>query len=263
MILKIDNKIIISLLLFIIFIYLVINKDFMFENFISDKDNLYKEIVIARYSENLEWLNEDPFNKYPIICYNSGDNNNFYKTNNMQITQIDNIGKEAYVYLYHIVNNYDKLADITIFLPGSTNTIHKINHVKNLVIETEKYNNTVFISNKYEDVQQNLYDFQLDRWCSTSDENKVKNSKCKLNFANIRPFGLWYDNFFKNVKTNYVNYYGLLSIKKKHIIQKPKEFYEKLLNEFIQPNDEVAHYFERCWEAIFYPIDDAVFIDYQ
>jgi len=255
-----NNKIIIIILLilFSIFIYCDIN-----ENFNSDKDNidLYKEIVVARYNEKLEWLNEDPFNKYPIICYNSGDNNNFYKTNNMQITQIDNIGKEAYVYLYHIVNNYDKLADITIFLPGSTNTVHKINNAKHLIYETEKYNNTVFISSIFEDVQQNLYDFKLDSWCSTSDQNKIKNNECKLNLANIRPFGLWYDRFFKNVKTKYVNYFGLLSIKKKHIIQKPKEFYEQLLNEFKHPNDEVAHYFERSWEAIFYPIDDVVIIN--
>jgi hypothetical protein len=29
-----------------------------------------QEIVIARYNENLNWINEEPFNRHPIIIYN-------------------------------------------------------------------------------------------------------------------------------------------------------------------------------------------------
>ena len=32
------------------------------------------ELVIARYNEDLNWLNEEPFNKYPYIVYNKGNN---------------------------------------------------------------------------------------------------------------------------------------------------------------------------------------------
>jgi hypothetical protein len=46
------------------------------------------EIVIARYNEKLEWLKEKPFNNYPIICYNSGNDSNFYQPKNMKIVNI-------------------------------------------------------------------------------------------------------------------------------------------------------------------------------
>ena len=35
------------------------------------------EIIISRYNENLEWIKEDPFNKYNITVYNKGNNTNF------------------------------------------------------------------------------------------------------------------------------------------------------------------------------------------
>ena len=36
-------------------------------------------LVIARYNENLDWLTEEPFNKYNSIVYNKGINDNFNK----------------------------------------------------------------------------------------------------------------------------------------------------------------------------------------
>jgi hypothetical protein len=243
-------------LLFTLLILIYNKKIFNYEKF----NNNDKEIVIARFNENLEWLKEYPFNNYSVICYNSGNDNNFYQPKNMKIIHIKNIGKEAYTYLYHIINNYNNLANLTIFLPGSTNTKHKINTAIKLVEATEKFNKTIFMSTEYNDVKKDLYDFKLDKWCSTSKENILKNKDCDLPLSKIRPFGLWYKEIFGNIKTKYVNYYGLLSIQKKHIIQKPLEFYKKLLNEFKNPNDEVAHYFERSWEAIFYPMNDSIFI---
>ena len=218
------------------------------------------EIVISRYNESLEWLKEEPFNKYPIICYNAGPNDNFYKPINMKVVKIENIGKEAYVYLYHIIQNYEKLENITIFLPGSSNSSHKINIVKNQVYEVEKHNNTVFLSSKYKDVRDDLYDFKLDSWCSTSEENSKENTECKLNLASERPYGKWYDKMFGDIKTQHVNYLGILAIKRQHIIQNPIEHYIRLINELKYPNDEVAHYFERSWDAIFYPMIDAIYI---
>lgn len=229
------------------------------ETFDSTKDIV---IVVARYNENLEWLKEEPFNKYNVIVYNSGDDENFYRPENMKVVKLDNIGKEAYTYLYHICKNYDNLDDFTIFLPGSSTSDHKYKAAVKIVQETEKHRNTVFISTiKCNDVRDDWYNFYLDEWCSTSKENSKKNSNCKLTLSSVRPFGAWYDKFFKDIKTKNINYCGILSFKKEHILQRPLDSYETLLAEFKEPNDEVAHYFERAWEAIFYPLDDAVFID--
>jgi hypothetical protein len=259
--------IIILILFLLLLLLLLLEKKSDITNNCNCIENFYInnniEIVIARYNENLEWLAEEPFYKYPIICYNSGNNDDFLKLTKMKVIQINNIGKEAYVYLYHIINNYNNLSNITIFLPGSSSSYHKIENAKRQIYETEKYNNTVFFSVKYNNVRDDIYDFQIDDWCSTSNENTLANPKCELNLAKIRPFGKWFDKYFEDININYINYFGILGLKKKHIIQNSKEYYENLLLEFEQPNDEVAHYFERAWEAIFYPLDDAIFIELQ
>ena len=52
----------------------------------SDKSNV--TVVIARYNEDLAWLNETPFNLFEYIVYNKGDNDNFVKTNVKQIINL-------------------------------------------------------------------------------------------------------------------------------------------------------------------------------
>lgn len=217
------------------------------------------ELVVARYNEELNWLKEEPFNKYPVVCYNSGSNDDFYKPPNMRVVKIDNVGKEAYAFLYHIIHRYDNLADITIFLPGSADTPHKFKNAKKQVYEVQKHNRTVFISTEFDNVRNDLYDFQLDDYCSTSPENSKLNSACKLKPASARPFGKWYDTFLKDIEIQHVNYTGILGIQRTHIIQNSKGHYQRLIEELHHPNDEVAHYFERSWAAIFHPLDGAIY----
>lgn len=218
------------------------------------------DMVIARYNESLEWLNDDKYKKYKIICYNSGNDENFYKPNNMKVVKIENRGKEAFVYLYHIIANYENLSEVTVFLPGSCEDQQRQGQLNTLMTELDSNNNTIFISGQYSDVKTDLYNFTLDEYCSTNENNFKINSNCKLNPSSVRPFGKWYESMFGDVKTTNVNFRGLLVIHKNHILQRNKEFYEKLLLEFNHPNDEVAHYFERSWEAIFYPMNGAVFL---
>jgi hypothetical protein len=249
---------IIYILLFILCIFCI----YLFYATTQDGMKDTTEIVIARYNENLEWMNNDTYKKYNSICYNSGKDNEFYKPDNMKDVKIENIGKEAYVYIYHIIKNYDNLAEVTVFLPGSCEADDRQIHLHNLFTTLETNKNTIFISNHLPDIKESLYGFQLDEWCSTNKNNFEINSECKLNASGIRPFGKWYESMFGDVKTTHVNYRGVLAVHKRHILQKDKAFYEKLLLEFNHPNDEIAHYFERSWEAIFYPMDDAIFLNF-
>jgi hypothetical protein len=80
-----------------------------------------KLVVVARYNEDLEWIcNLD----CPIIIYNKGKPwrtvcipSNY--SVNIWGTDLSNVGREAQTYLYHIKENYDNLADVTIFLQGN------------------------------------------------------------------------------------------------------------------------------------------------
>ena len=48
-----------------------------------------------------------------------------------KVISLKNLGKCDHTYFHHIVNNYNKLADVTIFLPGSIDT-SSIKYIKTL-----------------------------------------------------------------------------------------------------------------------------------
>lgn len=69
------------------------------------------QIVIARYNEDLEWTK---FLKSETVIYNKGSNvDTKHKT-----IKLPNIGMGGATFWYHIIENYDNLADITLFTQG-------------------------------------------------------------------------------------------------------------------------------------------------
>jgi hypothetical protein len=215
------------------------------------------EIVVSRYNENLEWLNTEPFNKYDIIVYNKGQNDDFIKTSNInKIINLKNVGKCDHTYLYHINHNYNNLKDITVFLPGSCDMNDKLEKSKKLIENIEENNQAIFISDFYSvDIKKSLYDFELHEWVTSSEVNKKMNSESELEKSPIRPFGKWFETNFGHIIINNSTYQGIFSIAKDDIIQHPQNYYANFENQLSNSsNPEVGHYFERAWAAVFYPM---------
>ena len=213
-------------------------------------------IVIARYNEDLKWLKDKKFNKYKCIIYNKGVNDSFYKPKKSKVIKLKNVGMCDHTYLHHIVTNYDNLNKITIFLPGSSDIDYKMKRVKNMFKEIEKRNKAVFLFNdEYNNIQEDLYSFTIDTHTPAHNKNNKLNTTNKLVPATIRPFGKWFANKFGDTIATHITYFGIFSVSKKDITQKPKAFYVDLLNEVNKvKNHETAHYFERSWEAVLYPL---------
>jgi hypothetical protein len=219
------------------------------------------EIVVSRYNENLDWLKNKPFNRHKITIYNKGPNSSFYKPPGSKIVNLENVGRCDHTYLYHIIENYDNLADNTVFLPGSSDLPCKMKKAKKQVEEVEKRNDTVLIGIRYpRNVEDEFGDFWMDKYVSEVKSNTKINSDPTMGLAKIRPFGKWYKNKFKH-GTPYVSYKGILGLNKRHIVQHPKTYYEELIKELqTHSNPEAGHYFERSWCAIFHPLDGVVFV---
>ena len=252
--------------LLLLFLFLV-SFIFLYNQYEPLENKTKLEIVVARYNEDLEWLKEEPFNQYPVLVYNQGANQNFYHAPNIQqIIPVKNIGRDAHTILYHIIEKYDKLADITIFLPGSAQMEYKLPKAKSQVIECAKHNDTVIIKASTtiyhpNGIQKDLNGFQIDDYVSTDTKNKDLNPENKLLPAEIRPFGKWHETRFPNIQTNYVSYNCIIGISKKHILQHPKSYYENLIRELsTHSSPEVVHYYERAWFSIFTPNNNAVIV---
>lgn len=78
------------------------------------------EIVVASYSEQLEWVKDVP-KAWKRTIYRATDGIREAKKDKLgklSITRIPNGGREAGQYLWHIIHNREQLADITLFVQG-------------------------------------------------------------------------------------------------------------------------------------------------
>jgi hypothetical protein len=260
-------KYILYFLLIILFIEFLLISVKINENFNNYENDIYfehQEIIIARYNEDLSWIDESPFNRHPIIIYNKGDEINIKNENIKKIVNLPNIGRETHTFLYHIIENYDNLSDVTIFLVGSIKLSNKYERSIKMIETVEKTNKTYLscLVHDKEEIKKE-YNFKLDSYRISDENNLKKNNNDKLEPSSIRPFGKWFDAVFVNEeKNNCFVFNSILSVSRKNILQKPKSYYENILNQVnTGENLETVHYVERSWYAIFYPYDDANFND--
>jgi hypothetical protein len=63
-------------------------------------------IIVAKYNEDIEWTKKL---NHKVTIYNKG-------TDEIEGSiKLKNIGREGETFLYHIVNNYDNLDEVTVF----------------------------------------------------------------------------------------------------------------------------------------------------
>ena len=253
---------ILILILILFFIIFYINNYKIFREKYDNINNI--NIVIARYNEKLEWLKEEPFNKYNYIVYNKGNNDNYYKSDKFIIDiKLENVGRETHTYLYHIINNYDNLSNLTIFVPGSLDLEIRHDRAKRLFNEIENNKNYDIFACILGDGTFN-HNFTLDNWLSTNEDNRSLNTSESLKLSEIRPFGDWYTKVFgdlnKDGKCFTVN--STFALTKETILKKPKSYYENLITYVNEHhNHETVHYFERSWETVFYPYTNVKYVE--
>jgi hypothetical protein len=193
------------------------------------------ELVVARYNENLDWLSQVS-HKYNITIYNKGEGDIGIK--------LLNVGRESDTYLTHIINNYDNLADITVFCQGNPFD-HQADFINNI-------NHEIFKLIKNND----FYNF-----CDTVPaEKKIANfPSWKLGHVNINMYEFvkkLYDNSYdKSYEDTDMITYGSgaqFFVNKNKILKHSKAFYlnaKKLVDYSINPAE--GYCFERSWHYIF------------
>ena len=224
------------------------------------------EVVIARYNEDLEWLTagsleplmSDISDMLTVTVYNKG-----LISLSLPMTRelrLPNVGRCDHTFLYHIVENYDNLADVTVFLPASCFDGSKACNTRMLIDAVARTGNTVLPkAGTVEDVRNDFYGFQLDSWTASNTKNVAMNPESTLAISPIRPFGPWFDANFgdlveADVRIKVVCYFGIFAVAREHILQHPRSKYASLLKYLDKDsNPEAGHYMERAWGAIFYP----------
>ena len=194
-----------------------------------------REIVIARYNEDITWSND--FHEIRKI-YNKGS-----QIAGFDYIQLPNVGRESHTYLYHIINNWDNLAEKTMFCQGGLNK-HGILHeeIKNFFESP-----SLFISRKpYRDSNWG-YINHLGKWADEKSSGEMK--KAEL------PFGEWFDQVIKIPPRGEFFFFTAganFCVHRKAIKNRPYEFYQELIKRVnTHKNPEEGHYIERAWRYIF------------
>ena len=201
------------------------------------------KIIVSRYNENINWLNSEIKN---CIIYNKGN-----KLNIENEICLKNVGRESETYLHYIITNYKNLPDVVVFTQAKISD-HKKNADVNYLISIK---DSALKYSKSTDFYRHNYIGNDKNWGKTWNLRK-DGYYLKDNYKNDNPitFLEWFKN---NIDTNYPNSFciyqnGIFAVKRENIINKPVDYYKKLIlevNHHINPSE--GHFFERSWYYIF------------
>jgi Protein of unknown function (DUF3431) len=191
------------------------------------------QIVVARYNENISWLDE-----FKDICkiYNKG--NDFIP---YQCIQLENIGREGDTYLKHIILNYPKFPKYTLFTQGRIN-----DHVKSeLAFKTNIRD--IIDGNRIPNSYEGLSNVSVNNgWNDIRGYNDSAHSGL--------PIKAWWDKFFTDPPENDTfkcNYSGIFLVPNKSITFHSIEFYKELNNYLLETEPTGGYVLERLWTTIF------------
>jgi hypothetical protein len=212
-------------------------------------------MVVSVYNENLEWLDLEPYKSFDKIVYHKGEKAvPECKIDHCKIVKLPNVGRCDHTYLKHIIENYDNLKPVTLFVTGSCRSLTEKRELldKVLIKMLETKTTIMYVTRGPPDP-----DFQIDYHKSGDINNRQRNIKSELQKSPIRPLKRWFEHNFPGEIIKYVHYKGTFAVSKEHIHNRTKEFYQKLIKYLEEDsNPEVGHYMERSWATIFQPLPE-------
>lgn len=229
----------------------------------SPLDKVHVQVVVARYAEDLTWLRKLPF--HDIVVYNKNDRARDTTMGSLpptaRVVNLPNVGRCDHTYLYHIVTQWDNLADVTLFVPGSCPTFsakwRKLNWV---VAHISRTGGSAFPVDEVNarPVHEAHGSFHMDSYQATARINASANPENHLHPAEHRPFRVFFQEHFPEMPpVHEVMYKGVFAVSRQHIRQTPKKRYAKLMRSLgTHSNPEAGHFMERAWMAAFYPVPE-------
>ena len=190
-------------------------------------------IVVAKYQEDTEWINKV---KHKVTVYDKREE--IYDERNGRIEGsiiLKNKGREGETFLYHIVHNYDKLDEVTVFLQGNP-----FEHVHLLAGKREELDDEEIdvVIDKMNDEITDESEFTSFYQIIYNDPDGTNNVSAKQ--ACKEYYGKDFDNFTLSPGAQYI-------VPKKYILSRPLSFWKKLQEAMYK--EELDGY---CQEQLWY-----------
>tara|TARA_B100000963_G_C22587325_1_gene653730 strand:- start:326 stop:1045 length:720 start_codon:yes stop_codon:yes gene_type:complete len=201
--------------------------------------------VISRFREDLNWIKILKDQK--VIIYNKGEKLNNYEYKN--IINLKNVGRESHTWLYHIVNNYNNLSDVNIFLQGRIDDLGCMSY-KNPMDYLKNINDYGFCASRYGLLGPFHWKYNVGVEFDKRYKEQWNNGKISRSKIGFRKFS---ENLFPNIPIFVATSYGgCFAVKKENIRKHELSFYQDIL-EILEKhmNPIEGHYMERLWCYIF------------
>ncbi|QGY39524.1 DUF3431 domain-containing protein [Pseudodesulfovibrio cashew] len=204
------------------------------------------EVIIARYRENITWA---AALGYDYVVYDKGG-----KPAENAI-ELENIGRESHTYLTHIVRNYERLADVNVFLQGNP-----FDH-----LDDRHQGSVEMLRNMIADVADRRVPFKGFAWFKLKcdglgrphDLRKPENEGRWAGWGKDIPLAEVFERLFDASFPRQLVVRapaGIFAVTGERIRSRPKAFYAYALGLLeADPADEcnTGHAFERLWQHIF------------
>ncbi|XP_038053552.1 uncharacterized protein LOC119726001 [Patiria miniata] len=201
------------------------------------------EIVISQYNENLNWMK--PTADHSHVYHKGKDKGPPFDVYKWE--KLPNVGREAHTYLHHIVHNYDKLANITVFLQGTgPGREHSQSCFPTAIefVQQAKKHKYCKITQRYKNGNWGRIR-HFGKWLKSLQNGQMRRANLTL--------GEFYTALFGTKPPDLVPvcFTGCISASRENLRRFPVSFYEKAIS-FVNDhsNPEEAHYFERLWATI-------------
>lgn len=249
--------------IFVFLLFLIFDFDALYA-FASEKSKV--EVILARHQEPMKYVKW--VKKFPHIIYNRGPLESGFEVNStdskfkiVDISSYANCGQEAYIFLCHIIHNYDDLAEINVFasprLKLESDTEQVIDGTrtyseKNLHDDIEK-----LISAEIKFRPENDGFFFFVPYCICLEDHLGSIVHNYNSMFGADQFDVLWDGFKDLVKFNLDHKKRFspgfaFAVTKEAILRRPKKFYfdmaKSLMHEVDSPE---LHFFRRSWWAVF------------
>ena len=200
-----------------------------------------EELVVSVCGENLDWIDKMASGYKLVTVYNKCGKRLVFNQPNIKVVTLPNIGSCDYAFLTYIIDRYDTLPHFVEFTKGS----QKSNKI---------YHNCLACYNKKKDVDK-LLSFKISNYPFTY--NKNMNNISPFIKSGYKNMGEWIDNetYLKRsmYQRNLCNtiYGGHFGTTKEKIRSTPLKVYNDLRDQQKYPREEIDHFIERTWYALF------------
>lgn len=204
-----------------------------------------KQFIISRYMEDYKWISKYTKN---FIIYNKG----LPILDDKKIRNVQNIGSNQRDIFYFAFNNYNSLPDIMIFIQAfpfdhCKEEVFKKLIQNNFFTPIEYYENSAFGAWSQRDYDGGYMEIN-NSWYIDTINNYYKQT-CRYH-----SFDQFMNKYFENYKRlEWIRFTpgSQYIVEKKQILQYPKLFWEKLMNELDSKTPTEGHIIERALYYIF------------